>query len=210
MAKNEKRPVKSVPKPSKSATAPEKADVAVAHAVAPYRETPLVRAVSTFSKLGDQPPMLAISGAVLGAGLLRRDRRMARAGVRMIAAHLLATAAKNFIKRRVDRTRPNVLVQEGRYEMTPGDKKARADTSFPSGHSAGAVAVGRAFARDYPEYAIAANLAAATIALAQIPRCTHYPTDVGAGSAIGFASEAIVSRVMALAEQSDAAERAAS
>src|ERR1044072_417286 len=127
--------------------------------------------------------MLAISGAVLGAGLLRRDRRMGRTGVRMIAAHLLATAAKNFVKRRVDRTRPNVLVQEGRYEMTPGDKRAKADTSFPSGHSAGAVAVARPFPRDYPEYAVAANLAAATIALAQIPRCAHYPTDVGAGSA---------------------------
>ena len=40
------------------------------------------------------------------SGLVRRDGRMARAGARMIAAHLLATAAKNFVKHRVDRTRP--------------------------------------------------------------------------------------------------------
>jgi hypothetical protein len=34
--------------------------------------------------------------------------------------------------------------------------------------------------------------AGAALSLAQIPRCAHYPTDVGAGIAIGLASEALV------------------
>jgi undecaprenyl-diphosphatase len=183
-----KRRRSSAPTAAAGASAPEKADVAVTEAVAPYADSLPVRLLSTFSKLGDQPPMLALSGAVLGAGLLRGDARMARAGGRMIAAHLLATAAKNMIKRRIDRTRPGVLVEEGRYRMKPGKNRAKAVTSFPSGHSAGAIAVAAAFAQEYPEHRAAAYAAAGAIAIAQIPRCAHYPTDVAAGTAIGLLS----------------------
>jgi membrane-associated phospholipid phosphatase len=183
-----KRKRNLVPEAAADASAPEKADVAVARSVAPYTDSLPIRALSTFSKLGDQPPMLAISGAVLGAGVLARDRRLVRAGVRMIAAHLLATAAKNLVKRRIDRTRPRVLVKEGRYKMRPGRNEAKEETSFPSGHSAGAVAVAAAFGREYPEYRLPAYAVAGAIAVAQIPRCTHYPTDVAAGMAIGAVS----------------------
>jgi membrane-associated phospholipid phosphatase len=183
-----KRAKTKVPAAAAGASPPEKADVAVTKAVAPYTETLPIRMLSTFSKLGDQPPMLAISGAVLASGILARESRLARAGVRMIAAHLLATAAKNMVKRRIDRTRPRLLVNEGRYKMRPGDNEAKEQTSFPSGHSAGAVAVAAAFAHEYPEYRLPALAAAGTIAIAQIPRCTHYPTDVAAGTAIGAIS----------------------
>jgi hypothetical protein len=77
-----------------------KADKAAHDAAKPYRETAPIEALSWYSKLGDQPQMLSLSGGVLALGLARGDRRMARAGVRMIAAHLLATGAKNFVKRR--------------------------------------------------------------------------------------------------------------
>ena len=50
----------------------------------------------------------------------------------------------------------------------------------------------RAFAREYPEHAAPAVSAAGLIALAQIPRCAHYPTDVAAGMAIGWVAEAAV------------------
>jgi membrane-associated phospholipid phosphatase len=184
-----------VPKAAKDATGLEKADAAVARAVAPYEKTIVVRAISVIGKLGDQPPMLALSGAVLAAGIVRGDRRMARAGLRMIVAHLLATGAKNFVKHRIDRTRPKLL-REGRYKMKPGNHESKEQTSFPSGHSAGAIAVAGAFARDYPEHAAAAYGAAGAIALAQIPRCAHYPTDVAAGIAIGLGSQAAVNLVL--------------
>ena len=168
-------------------------DEAARDAASPWRESLPVRAVAFYSKLGDQPPMLTISGLTLAAGLVARDRRLARAGARMILSHLLATAAKNFIKHRVDRRRPRA----GKGPRPrPGRNTSKAMTSFPSGHSAGAFAVANAFAREYPGPGAAAQAGAALIALAQIPRFAHYPTDVAAGSAIGIASEALVARLL--------------
>jgi hypothetical protein len=174
------------------------ADKAATDAVDPYRKSVAVRAMSWASELGDQPQMLALSGGLLALGLVRHDGRMARAGGRMIGAHLLATMAKNFIKHRVDRTRPRSTGNGKDHEPRPGRSRAKEETSFPSGHSAGAAAVARAFARDYPEHRGAALAGAGFIALAQIPRCAHYPTDVGAGLAIGLAAEKVVDAASAV------------
>jgi membrane-associated phospholipid phosphatase len=110
----------------------------------------------------------------------------------MLAAHTLATLAKDFVKHRVDRTRPRSVRKPGKdAKPRAGRDTAKEETSFPSGHSAGAAAVGRAFAREYPERSVPAYGGAAMLALAQIPRCAHYPTDVGAGVAIGLAAVAV-------------------
>lgn len=167
-------------------------DKAAHDAARPWRETAPVRALSWFSELGDQPQMLTLSGGVLALGVVRADARMVRAGARMVAAHLLATAAKNFVKRRVDRTRPRSAAGEDGHKPKPGRTDSKEETSFPSGHSAGALAVASAFAREYPKHRLPALGAGGLIALAQIPRCAHYPTDVGAGVAIGVASEALI------------------
>jgi membrane-associated phospholipid phosphatase len=55
--------------------------------------------------------------------------------------------------------------------------------------------VAAAFAREFPEYGAAALVAGGAAAVAQVPRCAHYPTDVGAGIAIGAAAEACVNLV---------------
>lgn len=172
-----------------------KVDSKALEAVEPLRDTKPVEALAWYSELGDQPQMLSLSGGLLALGLVRGDRRMTRAGGRMIAAHLLATWAKNFVKRRIDRTRPRNAQGAKGHKPKPGRDESKAETSFPSGHSAGAIAVARAFAREYPELDRAAYGAAGLIALAQIPRCAHYPTDVGAGIALGLAAEALVNRV---------------
>ena len=176
-----------------AAEAVQEADAAVLDAVEPIRETAPVKLLSTLSEMGDQPQIRALSAALFAAGLLKGDRRLMRAGARMLASHELATMIKNFVKHRVDRTRPRSRDEAAdAHEMKPGDDHSKGETSFPSGHSAGAASAARAFAREFPDHAGAAYGVAAGVALAQIPRCAHYPTDVGAGLAIGIASELAV------------------
>lgn len=169
----------------------EQADAAATLAVRPYRKTAPIRALSYFSKLGDQPPLRTLCGAAIAAGLAGGNTRLARAGARALISHTIATAAKNFIKHRVDRSRPQA--NEGaKSEIKSGRSTAKEETSFPSGHSAGAAAVASAFARDFPEYRTPAYATAGLIALAQVPRCSHYPSDVGVGILIGIVSDAAV------------------
>lgn len=179
------------PKPAKAGEALLDADAAVAAAVKPWEDSPAVRALEHVADLGDQPPMRILCGAVILAGVALGDRRLAGTGLRMLAAHTVATLTKDFVKKRVDRTRPRSMRGPQDHRPSPGRREAKEETSFPSGHSAGAAAVARAFARGYPEHAAPAYGAAAVLALAQIPRCAHYPTDVGAGLAIGIAAEAV-------------------
>ena len=101
----------------------------------------------------------------------------------MLASHLLATFIKGQVKQRVDRTRPFVIHEEGRYEVgTQAPRDEGKYNSFPSGHTAGAVAVAEALIREYPDTASPARLWAGAIALIQVPRCSHYPSDSAAGA----------------------------
>ena len=177
----------------------EDIDAALDAEVDPFRETAAVQAVAVASKVGDQPPMRVFCGATIAIGLLSAQPRLTRAGLRMIVAHTLATASKNFLKRRIDRTRPDARAAGDDHRLRPGTHAAHEETSFPSGHSAGALAAGAAFAREFPEYRIGALCSAGAVALAQVPRGSHYLSDVAAGSAIGAASEAALDRLIGLA-----------
>ena len=178
---------------SKAGRALLRADRKTAAAALRHEDSLPVRLLEHVADLGDQPPMRILCGSVIAVGLFGGNRRLAIAGVRMLAAHTLATLVKDAVKHRVDRTRPRSLDKPGKdARPRPGDSEAKEETSFPSGHSAGAAAVARAFARSYPEHALPAYAAASILALAQIPRCAHYPTDVGAGLAIGVAAEKAV------------------
>ena len=170
----------------------EQADIEIAEKAAHWRQEPAVRTLGKLSELADQPPLIALSAATLLAGLSFRNARLSRAGARMLAAHLLATAIKAQVKRRVDRTRPFMLAEERRYEITKGRHDESKYNSFPSGHTAGALAVAQAVAREYPAAALPARLLAAGVALIQSPRCAHYPSDIGVGAAIGLAAEKCV------------------
>jgi membrane-associated phospholipid phosphatase len=170
-------------------------DDTVHEAVAPFRRSSAVRALAWASELGDQPQMRLLAGGVLAAGFVRGDARLLRAGARMLLAHELATAMKDVVKRRVDRIRPRSASTKHDKAPRLGGHTAKEVTSFPSGHSAGALAVARAFAAEYPEHRAPALVAAGAVALAQVPRCAHYPTDIAAGLAIGWAAEAAVGLV---------------
>ncbi|MGN5373662.1 phosphatase PAP2 family protein [Sphingomonas hankookensis] len=177
------------------------ADIAAGEAVSDaFEDNPLVRAAGWLSEMADQPPTVAINLSVIAAGLVAGDRRLTRTGVRMLVAHGLATAVKTVVKHHVDRARPIVSAPREAHRPTSGGRDGWSDSSFPSGHTAGAVAVARAVAREYPRAARPVYAGAAAVAVVQIPRGTHFPIDVVAGAVIGLVAEAVVARVLPAVE----------
>lgn len=187
---------KKPPAEARHASRIEHADARVAAALGHHHNTSVVRALGQAAEIADQPPLIALTAATAVAGLVLKRPTLLRAGLRMLAAELVATGLKTRVKHRVDRTRPHKMLDEGRYVLRHvGDAASRDGpwSSFPSGHTAGAVAVARAIARDYPRAAMPAALAAGAVAAIQIPARKHFPTDVIAGAVVGWGAESLVS-----------------
>jgi membrane-associated phospholipid phosphatase len=180
----------------------ERADLAVTEAVAGDRHRAEVQRAGKWSEVADQPPLVALSAGVLAIGLATRSRGVARTGFRMLAAHALATGIKTAIKRSIDRTRPDHALIAG-YRMAPGNSDEHELSSFPSGHTAGAVAVAEAVAREAPILAAPMRLLAGAVGIVQVPRCKHYVSDVLIGAAIGLLAERMVAATMARAGDID-------
>lgn len=172
----------------------EKADLKVAQEAARWRDHPAVKLLGTASEIADQPQLYGLCWATIGLGVAQGNGRLARTGLRMLAAEWLATRAKSAIKHRIDRTRPVVPVDGGDYRMEKGGSHAKPLNSFPSGHTAGAVAVAVACSSEYPEHRGAALAGAAAIGAIQLPRCAHFASDVGVGAVIGLAAGWMVRR----------------
>lgn len=178
----------------------EKADMAVTEAVAEQAKRPLVRLLGQLSEIGDQPPLRVLTLGAAAVGLATGDRRLVRSGLRMFAAHSLATGVKTLVKRQIDRTRPDTAL-EGDYRMERGGSQEHDLSSFPSGHTAGALAVTQALARDYPGTRVPGLAFTAAIAAIQVPRCKHFMSDILAGALIGWASEQVMSETFDAAEK---------
>ncbi|WP_415643235.1 phosphatase PAP2 family protein [Sphingomonas antarctica] len=153
-----------------------------------------MKVLGAISDVADQPPLYRLSAGVALAGMVTFNGRLARAGFRMFASEWLATKLKSAVKHHVDRNRPD-QVASGAGEIRSGNSHATALSSFPSGHTAGAVAVAQALSREYPEYRVAATTAAAAAAILQVPRLHHYPSDIAAGAGVGLIAEGIVNAV---------------
>jgi undecaprenyl-diphosphatase len=147
-----------------------------------------VKAIGAASEIGDQPPLYAICGAIIAAGLVLDDPRTLRAGARMMAAHVVAIVLKSAFKHSIDRTRPD-LIAEGRYKLGKGERDEHDFNSFPSGHTASSIAVARAVGREYPGLHGAALATASAVAVTQVVRSAHYVSDIVAGAAVGLVAE---------------------
>jgi membrane-associated phospholipid phosphatase len=170
----------------------EEADLSVAAQAAEVRHYPLTQALGNLSEVADQPPMLSLGALALAGGLVTGQGRLAEAGGRLFASVALATAIKTVVKRVVVRTRPHVLADGGQYETGLLGAVDGPHSSFPSGHTADAVAAARAVSRVYPQAKLPAYTVAVAVGIAQVPRCAHYPSDVAAGALVGVAAEALV------------------
>ena len=141
----------------------EKADIALGKKIASKRHHPAVKAAAGAGALGDQGPLYALATGVLAVGVASRGRRVTDCGLAMIAAIAIADVGKRIAKRVVRRTRPHVLLEEGRYDVDTGGSDRKPEQSFPSGHTACTVAAARALSRHFPETMPAAAAATAVI-----------------------------------------------
>lgn len=158
--------------------------------VARNRERRPVALLGKMSEVADQPPLVAISLVTIAAGAILRRGHVVRTGTRMLIAHALATGAKTILKTSIDRTRPAKALADGEHQAGAGSGASdTALNSFPSGHTAGAVSIAQAVAHTTPSLAIPIRVAAAAIAAIQLPKGKHYPSDVAAGAALGWAAE---------------------
>ncbi len=173
----------------------EAADRGVTLKAAEQRDRPAVKAVGFLAEIGDQPQLVATSIGTAVIGLIARRPDMIRGGVRMLAAHAAATFVKSAIKSSVDRTRPEKAIEDGKAKFEPGDSDDRDQTSFPSGHTAGAVAVARAVSRDIDGAGAPAAIITGMVAAAQPINGKHYLSDLVVGAAVGWIAEALVSAV---------------
>ncbi|MGW7244081.1 phosphatase PAP2 family protein [Streptomyces sp. NPDC054804] len=110
-----------------------------------------------------------------------KGRKAAAAG---LGALVVAQLASNGLcKPLADRPRPPA-------EWIPHDEVAdRPDSSsFPSGHTAAAVAFTAAVAPTWPAAGALCAVPAALVALERVQSGAHYPSDVAAGAAIGLTS----------------------
>ncbi|MDR6788226.1 membrane-associated phospholipid phosphatase [Sphingomonas sp. BE138] len=154
--------------------------------------TGAMRALAPIAKATDEPPLLALGLGTLAIGAVLRRPALARSGARMVASHLLATGLKTVLKAGVDRARPNATGKAPKLGKGHGTGDT-ALNAFPSGHTAGAVAVAQSIGHEAPGIATAAKLAAGTAGAAQVARGAHYTSDVVAGAVIGWVAERVAS-----------------
>ena len=172
-----------------------RADRSATHKAAAHRDTVPMKVAGFLAEAADQPQLITASIATIAVGLLGRRPDLFRGGARMLASHLLATAGKTALKRSFDRTRPRKAIAEGSHRFAHGDSHDHDLNSFPSGHTAGAVAVGLAASHEIEGAALPSAVATGAVMAAQPATGSHYLTDLVAGAAIGWAAEAVVGAV---------------
>lgn len=188
-------------KVTKAAKALTRIDRKVTHDAAKHRDKPGVKVLGALSEGADQPPLLLLGAGTLVVGALLRQPVMLRTGARMLASEIIATGIKSAIKRSVDRTRPKKAIESGEHKFEPGGSKDHDQSSFPSGHTAGAVAVAGALAKDAPVVGATAYALAGGVAAMQLPRGKHYLLDTIAGAAVGFVAQRAASAAVRVAER---------
>ncbi|MFM8763008.1 MAG: phosphatase PAP2 family protein [Solirubrobacterales bacterium] len=167
-------------------------DVAAYEAMTAHHSPRLDRALAAISEAANLSKPWNATAALLARAGGPRGRRAALHGIGSVA---VASAVVNLaLKPLWPRTRPDrSAVHPGRHVPMP------TSTSFPSGHSASAVAFATGVGSVMPVAGALLALPAATVAYSRIHTGVHYPGDVLVGSLTGFvlarAASAALSRL---------------
>ncbi|MEU2393437.1 phosphatase PAP2 family protein [Streptomyces sp. NPDC007369] len=120
-----------------------------------------------------------------------RGRKAAAAG--MAALAVAQVAANGLGKQLADRPRPP---KEWFAHNKTNDRPD--SSSFPSGHTAAAVAFTAAVIPSWPTAGIACAVPAAMVAVERVQSGAHYPSDVAAGAAVGLLTAHLIRRTPGL------------
>jgi membrane-associated phospholipid phosphatase len=172
----------------------ERVDRAVYAAIAGTPTTGLDRAMRELSRAADYSRLSVASAAglaLLGGPAGRRAAASGLASVTVTAAVVNLVIKPLGRRHRPDRTADEVPL--ARQVRMPGSR------SFPSGHTAAAVAFASGAARVVPAAGIPLHALAALVGYARVHTGVHYPGDVVAGALLGsviaeFTSSALARR----------------
>jgi membrane-associated phospholipid phosphatase len=148
----------------------------------------VMRRISTAANYSRLSMAIAVLLAATGGA---RGRRAAVSGLVGVAA---TSAIVNLVikpvgrRRRPDRT--NTGIEAAREVPMPGSR------SFPSGHTAAAVAFARGVGRQLPQARLPLEALAALVGYSRVHTGVHYPGDVLAGALLGAAIADVSSGVI--------------
>ncbi len=149
------------------------------------RMAPVLDAVN---ELGG-PHAFPLAGAAFGASLFTRNQKLQDATFTSFQSLVYAGAVSYGIKAMAGRVRPEDVANAKMMRPFSGN------TSFPSGHTTQAFAIVTPWAYYYPgpiTYGLVA--VAGGTAIARVARNKHWPTDIAAGAALGFATGRYLAR----------------
>ncbi len=128
-------------------------------------------------------------------GLARRDPKLAETGRLGVEAILDSETVAAALKMTTNRQRPLQGNGQGDF-WANGSSHWEFDSSFPSGHATGSMALARVVAGEYPHWyvAVPAYGFAETIGISRLLANQHFPSDVLVAQAIGFLSGGYVLR----------------
>ncbi|MFG1501408.1 phosphatase PAP2 family protein [Halobacteriovorax sp. XZX-3] len=137
---------------------------------------------------GEAAGLVPLVGASMAIGLVFKNDQFKRAAVRSVGAVLIGQLATQLLKSLSSRARPRE--GKGPYHFD-GVNFGRNNTSFSSGHSAGAWSVMTVFATEFKDtkiVPIAAYSLAALTSFARVYKNAHWFSDVTLGALIGWIS----------------------
>jgi membrane-associated phospholipid phosphatase len=158
----------------------ERIDAALYAAVANTPTPRLDPAMRRLSHAANYSRLSIASAAILALAGGRRGRRAAASGLASVA--VTATIVNLVVKPLGRRPRPDRGAEDvpvARHVRMPGSR------SFPSGHTAAAVAFASGVARVVPAASVPLHVLAALVGYSRVHTGVHYPGDVVAGALMG-------------------------
>lgn len=154
-------------------------DTAVFDAVAETRSPLLDATMPRLTRLADRSGIWLGISAVMALSGSARARRAATRG--LVSVAITSLLANQVSKRLHGRPRP----QTSGIPLPRLAHRIPSSTSFPSGHSASAMAFAAGASTEWPALSVPLRSLAATVGFSRVATGAHYPSDVVAGAALG-------------------------